>query len=84
MMSFLGTFINWSHTNKKRFYKISLQALVSRIKAYTDNSIYINKCLRRMSFALSFKTSGGISVEAAIAVPIFIFFITNLLLFSKF
>lgn len=78
-MSFLST------SNKKLFHKnkkekrFSLQTLKLKNKAYTDTNHNTYKCLKRMSIKLSFKISAGVTVEAAIAIPIFIFFMANLI-----
>lgn len=68
-----------SHKEKENQNKInSLQAQIdSNHNAYTDYIYTLSS--KRMSPILLFRIAGGVSVEAALAIPLFIFFMVNII-----
>lgn len=77
MMSFLGYGIYLFCNNKPLLEKTSLQAYPKRCCNNSRNSII--SCSKRMSSFLLSNMEGSMTVEACIAVPVFLFTIVNLL-----
>lgn len=77
MMSFLGYGIYQFCNNKPLLTKTSLQAYPIKICNNSRNSIV--PCSKRMSSFLLSKREGSMTVEASIAVPVFLFAMVNLL-----
>ncbi len=77
MMSFLIYGIYQFCSKKPLFEKTSLQAYPKKYSSKSRNSIYLYS--KRMSSFLLSKKEGSMTVEASIALPIFIFAMINLL-----
>ena len=77
MMSFLIYSIYLSCNNRLLFEKTSLQAYPKKCNSKSRNSIYLYS--KRMSSFLFSDKEGSMTIEASIALPVFLFALVNLL-----
>lgn len=77
MMSFLNYSIYLVCNSKPLLEKTSLQAYPKKFDKYSRNSTYLYS--KRMSSFLFSQMDGSMTVEASIAIPLFMFAIINLL-----